>query len=162
MAVPPLAAQKTGDQKGDRERLIGDWKVVLVKTVDVPRQFGRQDYSEAEAEFAKATCRITADRIVFTVDAKERTATLTIDETQSPKAIDLSARVFPIYQKNTKMLGIYEINGDRLKLSFDPRNTPRPTQFRPTGKDGQLSLFLIELERVNPGRKGSKTDKPDQ
>ena len=57
-----------------------------------------------------------------------------LDPSQSPKAIDvtLTAGV----NKGAVMLGIYEINGDTLKVCFDPQGKKRPTEFRsPPGSD---------------------------
>src|SRR5919201_3630264 len=45
---------------------------------------------------------------------------------KSPKTIDVT--MTEGLNKGTVMLGIYEIDGDTLKVCFDPHGTTRPTQ----------------------------------
>jgi uncharacterized protein (TIGR03067 family) len=51
-----------------------------------------------------------------------------LDPTKSPKTIDVTLAEGPI--KGTVMLGIYEIDGDTLKVCFDPQGKKRPTEFK--------------------------------
>lgn len=54
--------------------------------------------------------------------------TQTMDPSKSPKTIDVTMTEGP--NKGAVMLGIYEIDGDTLKVCFDPLGTKRPTEFR--------------------------------
>jgi uncharacterized protein (TIGR03067 family) len=51
-----------------------------------------------------------------------------IDPSKSPKTIDVTMVEGP--HKGTVMLGIYEIDGDTLKVCFDPEGKTRPTEFK--------------------------------
>jgi uncharacterized protein (TIGR03067 family) len=51
-----------------------------------------------------------------------------LDPFQSPKAIDVT--LTEGVNKGAVMLGIYEINGDTLKVCFDAAGKKRPTQFQ--------------------------------
>lgn len=51
-----------------------------------------------------------------------------IDPSKSPKAIDVTMTEGP--NKGTVMLGIYEFDGDTLKVCFDPQGKKRPTEFK--------------------------------
>jgi uncharacterized protein (TIGR03067 family) len=51
-----------------------------------------------------------------------------LDPSRSPKAIDVTMTEGP--SKGAVMLGIYEINGDTLKVCFDAAGKKRPTEFK--------------------------------
>jgi|SRR5262245_1709965 len=51
-----------------------------------------------------------------------------LDPSKSPKTIDVTMTEGP--SKGTIMLGIYEFNGDALKVCFDPEGKKRPTEFK--------------------------------
>jgi uncharacterized protein (TIGR03067 family) len=51
-----------------------------------------------------------------------------LDPSRSPKWIDVTMAEGP--HKGTVMLGIYEIDGDTLKVCFDPEGKKRPTEFK--------------------------------
>jgi uncharacterized protein (TIGR03067 family) len=53
-----------------------------------------------------------------------------LDPSKSPKAIDVT--ITEGVNKGAVMLGIYEINGDTLKVCFDAAGKKRPTQFKST------------------------------
>ena len=57
-----------------------------------------------------------------------------IDPTKSPKTIDVTMTEGP--NKGAIMLGIYEIDGDTLKVCFDAEVKKRPTEFKsPAGSE---------------------------
>jgi len=51
-----------------------------------------------------------------------------LDPSKSPKTIDVTMTEGP--NKGAVMLGIYEIDGDTLKVCFDPHGKKRPTEFK--------------------------------
>jgi uncharacterized protein (TIGR03067 family) len=69
-------------------------------------------------------------------------ATLKLDPSKSPKALDVTVAEGP--NKGAVMLGIYEIRGDTLKVCFDPEGKKRPTQF----KSASGSQTLVVHKRV--------------
>jgi uncharacterized protein (TIGR03067 family) len=57
-----------------------------------------------------------------------------LDPSKSPKTIDVA--VTDGFKKGSVMLGIYEIDGDTLKVCFDEEGKKRPTEFKsPTGSE---------------------------
>jgi uncharacterized protein (TIGR03067 family) len=69
-------------------------------------------------------------------------ATLKLDPSNSPKAFDVNVTEGP--NKGAVMVGIYEIDGDTLKVCFDPEGKKRPTEF----KTGTGSQTLVVHKRV--------------
>jgi uncharacterized protein (TIGR03067 family) len=63
-------------------------------------------------------------------DAVIQVGTQKLDPSKSPKAIDVTMAEGP--KKGAVMLGIYEIDGDTLKVCFDPQGKKRPTEFKST------------------------------
>ena len=51
-----------------------------------------------------------------------------LDPSKSPKTIDVTMTEGP--SKGTVMLGIYEFDGDTLKVCFDAEGKKRPTEFK--------------------------------
>jgi uncharacterized protein (TIGR03067 family) len=97
---------------------------------------------EVPPENAKAVSFVvqgdTLKRFVNGVD-KNDPATLKVDATRKPAHVDLT----PARPGDPKMLGIYELDGDMLKLCFSP--TKRPEKFEsPQGGDNTL----LVLKRV--------------
>jgi len=69
-------------------------------------------------------------------------ATQKLDPSKSPKTLDVTVAEGP--NKGSVMLGIYEINGDTLKVCFDPDGKKRPTEFKSTAG----SQTLVVHQRV--------------
>ena len=68
-----------------------------------------------------------------------QTGTQTIDPAKSPKTIDVTITEGP--SKGTVMLGIYELDGDTLKVCFDFGGKTRPTEFKsPPGSQTFLNV----------------------
>ena len=72
-------------------------------------------------------------------DAVIQTATQKPDPSKSPKTLDVTVTDGP--NKGTVILGIYEIDGDTLKVCFDPEGKKRPTEFK-TVADSQVTLVV--------------------
>jgi len=62
-----------------------------------------------------------------------------LDASKSPKTIDVTMTEGP--NKGMVMLGIYEIDGDTLKVCFDPQGKKRPTEFKsPPGSENFVNV----------------------
>jgi uncharacterized protein (TIGR03067 family) len=61
-------------------------------------------------------------------DAVIQVGTQKLDPSKSPKTIDVTMTAGP--NKGAIMLGIYEIDGDTLKVCFDFQGIKRPTEFK--------------------------------
>jgi uncharacterized protein (TIGR03067 family) len=59
-----------------------------------------------------------------------------LDPSKSPKAIDVTITEGPF--KGMVMLGIYEFDGDTLKVCFDPQGKTRPTEFKSPAGSGNF------------------------
>jgi uncharacterized protein (TIGR03067 family) len=82
-------------------------------------------------EFKGVTITFAGDK--FTVkkgDELIQAGTQKLDPSKSPKTIDVT--MTEGLNKGAVMLGIYEIDGDTLKVCFDEEGKKRPTEFRST------------------------------
>jgi uncharacterized protein (TIGR03067 family) len=61
-------------------------------------------------------------------DEVVQVGTQKLDPTKSPKTIDVTVTEGP--NKGKVLLGIYEIDGDTLKVCFDLQGKKRPTEFK--------------------------------
>jgi RNA polymerase sigma-70 factor (ECF subfamily) len=125
-AAPRLAVQ----DKTDKEKLQGTWHAVS-------GEVGGKDVSE---EFAKklsivfAGDKITLAGLVRGEKENGVEGTFKLDPTAKPKAIDIH-----ITNKEDGV-GIYELDGDTLKLCMVEATLERPTEF--AGKDRQVLIVL--------------------
>jgi uncharacterized protein (TIGR03067 family) len=72
-------------------------------------------------------------------DEVVQVGTQKLDPSQSPKAIDVTMTEGP--NKGDVMLGIYEFDGDTLKVCFDPKGKKRPTEFKsPAGSENFVNI----------------------
>src|SRR5947208_14011459 len=72
-------------------------------------------------------------------------STYVVYPAKKPKAVDLKSR-----QGETKgriYLGIYELEGDSLKICFSEHEQHRPTEFVARGTPGIRTLFVLEREK---------------
>jgi uncharacterized protein (TIGR03067 family) len=94
-------------------------------------------------QFKGMTVTFEGDKYsVKTGDMVVEAATLKLDPSKSPKTLDATVAEGP--NKGTVILGIYEINGDTLKVCFDPEGKKRPTEF----KSAPGSQTLVVHKRV--------------
>ena len=131
------ASGGTGAWAGDRagvekelKKFQGTWTFESVETggKEVPA-----------AEFKGITVTFEGDKYaVKKGDEVIQAATLKLDPSKSPKALDVTVAEGP--NKGAVMLGIYEISPDTLKVCFDPEGKKRPTQF--TSASGSQTLVV--------------------
>ncbi len=130
-------AGATGACAGDKadiekelRKFQGTWTLQTVKT-------GGKEQDPADFKAA----RVTFQGDKYTVrngDEVIQTCTQKLDPSKSPKAIDVT--VTDGLNKEAAMLGIYEINGNTLKVCFDPEGKKRPTEFK--GASGSQTLVI--------------------
>lgn len=85
---------------------------------------------------------VTFDGDKYTVKSGDKviqTATQKLDPSKSPKALDATVADGP--NKGTVILGIYEFDGDTLKVCFDPEGKKRPKEFK-TAPGSQTTLVV--------------------
>jgi len=122
-----------GDNKtDDLSKMQGKWKAV--ETIDSGKPVGR----EVETNFT-----ITQKKMQI-AEGKEAVLefTLSLDASKKPKQIDMTLKGFT-------MLGIYELQGDMLRICIGPSEKERPLEFVSKVGDNRR---LVTLKRI-------KTDK---
>ncbi|HWE40107.1 MAG TPA: TIGR03067 domain-containing protein [Isosphaeraceae bacterium] len=128
----PLLALGDEPKKEDKERLKGTWLVLSCKvgarSIDVPAD-------------PMDTWTFEKDQVVNTHDGKkaEKPWTFAIDPKAEPKTIDLSLDGKVVYQ------GIYEIDGQRLKVCYNKKT--RPTRLDPEEAAKPPYNVLFEFEK---------------
>ncbi len=124
LSVGLLTAADAKDDavKKDTEAMQGKWQLVSLerdgKTVDVPK--------DAVRVVKDDTYTITP-RPGVTIEG-----TYKIDPTAKPKTIDITPTTGD--NKGKTALGIYEIDGDALKICWAPAGKDRPTEFEERGR----------------------------
>jgi uncharacterized protein (TIGR03067 family) len=128
-ALLVAADSKEDAAKKDADAIQGKWAVVSLT---------RNGKTEAISKDAVRV--ITADtyamklRPLLTIDG-----TYKIDPTTNPKAIETTPSSGPY--KDKAMLGIYELNGDSLKICYALPGEDRPTEF--SGKAGSGWILTV-------------------
>jgi uncharacterized protein (TIGR03067 family) len=107
--------------------LEGRFPVLLANPQHLRRVPGRKtDVKDCEWIAQLLQCGLV--HTVKKVDEVIQAGTQKLDPSKSPKAIDVKVTEGPA--KGALMLGIYEINGDTLKVCFDAEGKKRPTHFK--------------------------------
>ncbi len=136
----PVPAAKP---KGDKEMLQGTWHIVEA-------QAGSKH--QANDTSKDQIWDFTGDKIVIHyADGGSYEMKYQIDQKQKPKAIDLSPT--DEREKGYKYKGIYELDGDRLKVYYSRNVAPgaeRPTQFEPQGEDRGGRSFVLKRAPAAP------------
>jgi uncharacterized protein (TIGR03067 family) len=93
-------------------------------------------------EVRKMKVVLAGEKWTLHLEGKTAEATFKIDPTKKPKTIDFH----PANAKGQVLVGIYELNGDTLRICLPEPSTgkERPTEF--SGKDGK-SLTIYEREK---------------
>lgn len=121
-----LIGQLAGDEgkKDDIDLFQGDWVMVS----------GEANGVKIADEQAKAFKRtVKGDKITITRGGEELyRGTFKLDPTKKPKTIDVHVETGPA--KGMTRVGIYELDGDTMKICVAQPEAPRPTEF--TGKAG--------------------------
>jgi uncharacterized protein (TIGR03067 family) len=136
LAAALLVAADDDANKKDMEKLQGDWAAVsMVRDgMNIPRDDAQSFFRTVKGD--KST--------VFRYDDVVNKGTFTIDATKKPKTMDF----FPegTNDKTKASLGIYEFDGEKLKICFAQPGKERPTEF--TSKEGSgHALTVWERER---------------
>lgn len=128
------AEETKTDPAQDVVHMQGDWRVVEMKVNGL-----KHDQTEAESLFR------TIEEDKFTVSRYSRVlnrGTFKLDPTQTPKAIDSLVTSTP---EPLTLLGIYEFDGERLRICNALPGKPRPKDFG-CRLGSQQTLILWERE----------------
>jgi len=125
-----LGADKAAD--ADRDKLQGEWVVVS----------GQENGKEVPAEKVKGMkMTVNQDRITVDEGKGKRVMNYKLDATQTPKAIDMTT--VEGSDKGKMSQGIYELDGDKLKICFAMPDKERPKNFSPK-ENSQEMLFIMK------------------
>jgi uncharacterized protein (TIGR03067 family) len=119
------------DAAKDLKKMQGDWVVVSMEADGM-----RIPDDDAQALFRT----VKGDK--YTVSRYRKVAgkgTIKLDATKKPRAID--ATPDGAAAKGRPILGIYEFDGEKLKLCFAPPGMDRPTEFR--SKEGSGHTLTV-------------------
>jgi uncharacterized protein (TIGR03067 family) len=128
------------DKKKDEEKIQGTWTVVSME---------REGQKFPDDEVKKMKVVIKDDLLTINNGCRDEQARIKLDAKKKPKALDLMA--VKDGKEQGAVPGIYEIDGDNLKLCWDKGSTAdRPTEFA-TKKRSSTALMVLKREK--------KTDK---
>jgi RNA polymerase sigma factor (sigma-70 family) len=144
--TPP--AQEAGKPKTDQERLQGTWEFVSGAEGDMTIR--KENLKKTDAQWKTVTFR--GDKVRFVnvntggkeVEFRHR---FKLDPSRKPKTIDLTD--LDGETKGEAMLGLYELDGDVLKLCFWDQS-PRPRAL--DSKEEVLRKYLLTFKRAAPRR----------
>ena len=125
-----LCAWAAGSARADdKANLQGAW--LIEKGVEDGVEMTAKDREKLKVEFK-------GDKILLHEDKMVETDGFRLDAGKSPKAID----VIPEKKDEKPLLGIYQLEGDILKLCFSHQGQKRPGEFASTKELGTLLLYL--------------------
>jgi uncharacterized protein (TIGR03067 family) len=126
-ALAIAADEKKDDAKDDLKKFEGSWQLVARE----------QDGDKAPAEAVKTVKAVVkGNKVTITADGKTvMEAEFTLDAGKKPKTCD--ANVTAGEDKGKKLLAIYEIEGDTIKLCVNEKE--RPKEF--TAKKGSGNVL---------------------
>jgi uncharacterized protein (TIGR03067 family) len=73
--------------------------------------------------------------------------TIRVDSTPSPKSIDISWKTV-----QGTILGVYEFEGEKLRICFGGPDRPRPLRFASEFKGGTCQIVLVKGDRTGKGK----------
>ncbi len=128
-----------GESDKDLEKMQGTWTVVAMESKG--RKVPSDDLKKSELRLS-----IQDDNFAYQASKKIlREGTIRIDPEQKPKTLD-SSETGPGGQAQATV-GIYEIDGDTLRVCFAPAGEQRPKKFT-TGPKSPASIVVYQ--RVKP------------
>lgn len=120
------------DSSKEAEKLAGTWKVMSVEQAGV----------KAPEEFLKTMkMTIVNDLLILQVQGKLDGMFFKVDPTKGPKQIDLRLLV-----DGPSMPGIYELEGDNLKLCWN-RDGDRPKGYVAPKENPAQMLLILQREK---------------
>ena len=127
VAVAGLASAE--EKKFDAAKLEGKWKITE----------GTKSGSKVEEANLKGEVIITKDSVTIKSPDMTHVMSYKLDTSKKPKEIDLTPESGN--EAGQTMQGIYELDGDNLKLCFGRPGTGRPKEF--SSKEGSEHALVV-------------------
>jgi uncharacterized protein (TIGR03067 family) len=127
-----LAAGASGQEKGktDEDKIQGTW---------IPLYFERDGKKGPEGDLKDTKMTIAAGKLKVTMGPKEMELGYKLDPTKKPKEIDITETEGG---KDQVHKGIYELDGDNLKICFAHAPGERPTAIQSeVGRDHRIVVL---------------------
>ena len=139
LTVAVSAEDKKEDKKPadfDAKALVGKWTFTE----------GMKAGEKTEADKLKEPAEITADKITLKTADATFVFKYTADAKASPVAIDMEI-LEPDGFKGAKAKGIIAVDGEKLKLAYNPApDGARPTDFKST-KDNGNHVYMLKMAK---------------
>ncbi len=150
---PSHRAQSPAQPKTDKDKLQGTWRIVEMVTDGKPNTKENPD-DEADVIFKGDTIAM----VVQPAGKQFLKLTYKLDATKKPKVIDLTKAAG--VGKGKTAAGIYELDGDTLKLCFpQDEDRARPTKF--TSVEGARHVLFTMRRQKPPKIKEPEKKKPE-
>jgi uncharacterized protein (TIGR03067 family) len=129
LAVPLIGVEPAASEANKKEldKLQGVWRL------QARQDEGRDDKPR---ELGSMTVTITGNKFKSVEDGETTEGSLAIDAGKKPAAVDM----VPSRGKEEKLLGIYQLEGDILKVCYARPGADRPTEFATKEKSRQVLL----------------------
>lgn len=136
------------DSGTDLDKLQGKWEVVeLVEDGKVVPRSAIEEWLPSGGKF-----QIEANAVVFVSphDGKKHVRLFALDQTQTPKGIELQTK------SRKDAVGVYKIDGDRVVLCLiDPADGERPAEFKSQAESNRI---LMTLQRISASKTEAASD----
>lgn len=133
----PLSEGATAPEE-DRDRLQGRWSVVSFEDAD------RGGGKRTDEELKTMKVVIAGDKLTVTEGDTSHEITFKLDAGKNPKQIDLTAP----QSKGKANHGIYELDGDNLKICFNAEpEGDRSTTFESKADSPNVVLLILKREK---------------
>jgi uncharacterized protein (TIGR03067 family) len=148
--VDPLNAHGQQPAKTEKETLRGEWIMVSADCRGIIAEIFGQVPEPEKVKIAT----FSDSQMKLQIDGDSTLAAYHLDPTTVPKTLDLT---FDIRKsKKATFQGIYELDGNHLKMCFDSFGEARPTTFPRKAKDpdekgfGRISVLILRRIGADP------------
>src|SRR5262249_23620919 len=142
--------------KAEKEKLKGDWILVFNESRGIIAEIFGQVPEPEKIKIAS----FSDNQMKLKIDGDSTLMTYHRDPTTVPKTLDLTLEIRK--GKKATFQGIYELDGNNLKMCFDSFGEARPTKFLPKVKDNETQRLertaVLVLRRIGADPKQDALD----
>lgn len=128
-----------GIARSDQVAIQGEWRVIVAE------DSGRTGPPEAVRDIRVT---VTQDELTMEIAGRKSVSTFTLDPSTTPKSIDMIT-------EGRTMPGIYDLQGDTLRICFCEATDERPTVF--DSQPDSANDIVLTLKRVKPDKDSTAT-----